>query len=73
MDTERRESTLWMLVPEIALAIGLVWFGVATPAPVRAGVENAVGIVLDAGTDELHTSPLPSIFFGSADPTSEVE
>lgn len=73
VDTERRESTLWMLVPEIALAIGLVWFGVATPAPVRAGVENAVGIVLDAGTDELHTSPLPSIFFGSADPTSEVE
>lgn len=73
VDPERRESTPWMLVPEIALALGLVWFGVALPGPVRTGVENAVGIVLNAGTEELHTSPLPSIVFGPADSNSEVE
>lgn len=73
VDTERRESTPWMLVPEVALAVGLVWFGVATPAPVRAGVENAVGVVLETSADELHTAPLPSIFFGAAGHTSEGE
>lgn len=73
VDTEHRESSAWMLVPEIVLAVCIAWFGIATPAPIVRGVENAVSIVLDQSTDELHTAPMFREFFGSETAQSEVE
>lgn len=73
VDTERRESSAWMLVPEIVLAVCIAWFGIATPAPIVRGVENAVSIVLDQSTEELHTAPMFREFFGSETAQSEVE
>ena len=73
VDTERRESSVWMLVPEALLAACLIWFGLATPLPVVRGVENAVAIVLDQDTDALHTAPMFREFFGSEATQSEVE
>lgn len=73
VDTEHRESSAWMLVPEIVLAVCLAWFGLATPAPIVRGVENAVSIVLDQSTEELHTAPMYREFFGSETAQSEVE
>lgn len=73
VDTEHRESSAWMLVPEIVLAVCIAWFGIATPAPIVCGVENAVSIVLDQSTEELHTAPMFREFFGSETAQSEVE
>lgn len=73
VDTERRESSAWMLVPEIVLAVCIAWFGIASPAPIVRGVENAVSIVLDQSTEELHTAPMFREFFGSETAQSEVE
>lgn len=73
VDTEHRESSAWMLVPEIVLAVCIAWFGIATPAPIVRGVENAVSIVLDQSTEELHTVPMFREFFGSDTAQSEVE
>lgn len=73
VDTERRESSIWMLVPEALLAACLIWFGLATPLPVVRGVENAVAIVLDQDTDALHSAPMFREFFGSETAQSEVE
>lgn len=73
VDTEHRESSAWMLVPEIVLAVCIAWFGIATPAPIVRGVENAVSIVLDQSTEELHTAPMFREFFGSETAQSEVE
>lgn len=73
VDTEHRESSAWMLVPEIVLAVCIAWFGIATPAPIVRGVENAVSIVLDQSTEELHTAPMFREFFGSEAAQSEVE
>lgn len=73
VDTEHRESSAWMLVPEIVLAVCIAWFGIATPAPIVRGVENAVSIVLDQSNEELHTAPMFREFFGSETAQSEVE
>lgn len=73
VDTEHRESSAWMLVPEIVLAVCIAWFGIVTPAPIVRGVENAVSIVLDQSTEELHTAPMFREFFGSETAQSEVE
>lgn len=73
VDTERRESSIWMLIPEVLLAACLIWFGLATPLPVVRGVENAVAIVLDQDTDALHTAPMFREFFGSETTQSEVK
>lgn len=73
VDTEHRESSAWMLVPEIVLAVCIAWFGIAMPAPIVRGVENAVSIVLDQSTEELHTAPMFREFFGSETAQSEVE
>lgn len=73
VDPEHRESSAWMLVPEIVLAVCIAWFGIATPAPIVRGVENAVSIVLDQSTEELHTAPMFREFFGSETAQSEVE
>lgn len=73
VDTEHRESSAWMLVPEIVLAVCIAWFGIATPAPIVRGVENAVSIVLDQSTEKLHTAPMFREFFGSETAQSEVE
>lgn len=73
VDTEHRESSAWMLVPEIVLAVCIAWLGIATPAPIVRGVENAVSIVLDQSTEELHTAPMFREFFGSETAQSEVE
>lgn len=73
VDTEHRESSAWMLVPEIVLAVCIAWFGIATPASIVRGVENAVSIVLDQSTEELHTAPMFREFFGSETAQSEVE
>lgn len=73
VDTEHRESSAWMLVPEIVLAVCIAWFGIATPAPIVRGVENAVSIVLDQSTEELHTAPMFREFVGSETAQSEVE
>ena len=73
VDTEHRESSVWMLVPEALLAACLIWFGLATPAPIVQGVENAVSIVCDRSVEELHAAPMFREFFGSETAQSEVE
>lgn len=73
VDAEHRESSVWMLVPEALLAACLIWFGLATPAPIVQGVENAVSIVCDSSVEELHAAPMFREFFGSETAQSEVE
>lgn len=46
------------LVPEIALVVLVLWFGVAMPLPVLTGIEAATATVLQTGTDVLHEAPL---------------
>ena len=54
------------LVPEFILLACIVWFGVATPTPLVAGVENSCAIVLQSDDlDALHTAPLYRAVFDS--------
>lgn len=68
----RREAPALMLVPEVILAVIILWFGIATPAPLVHGVEEGTAIVLDSSTEELHEAPLYRMVFGSEVSTSEV-
>ena len=63
------------LVPEFVLVAVVVWFGVALPQPVLAGVEEATAIVLQQDSDVLHEAPLFKDLFaateGARDAASE--
>ena len=55
----KRGDVGWMaLAPELVLVAMLLWFGVAMPAPVLSGIEQATAIVLQTDTDVLHQAPL---------------
>lgn len=49
----KHEAPALMLIPEIILAVMILWFGIATPLPLVHGVETATGIVLEQSTEEL--------------------
>lgn len=46
------------LIPEFAMVIVILWFGVAMPQPVLNGIESATATVLQTDTDVLHEAPL---------------
>ncbi len=59
----RKDVSPLALVPEAALALVILWFGIAMPAPVLSGIDSAAGIVLqqDAsvltdGVDQLNAA-----------------
>ena len=69
----KHEAPALMLIPEIILAVAILWFGIATPVQLVHGVETATGIVLEQTTDELHAAPLYRTVFGTETTQSEVE
>lgn len=46
------------LIPEFAMVIVILWFGVAMPQPVLNGIESATATVLQTDTNVLHETPL---------------
>lgn len=54
------------LVPEVIMVVVILWFGVAMPAPVIAGVEDATAIVMQSDANALHEEPLFSSLFGAS-------
>ena len=58
------------LVPEIILAVTLLWFGVAAPQPMLQCVEDATGIVTQSSTEALHETPVVNILFSQTDGAS---
>lgn len=46
------------LIPEIAMVIVILWFGVAMPQPVLNSIEAATATVLQTDTNVLHEAPL---------------
>lgn len=65
---EKRDVDALALIPEIAMVVVVLWFGVAMPAPVLSGIENATGIVLQEDAAALHEAPLfEDLFAGQAD------
>ena len=69
----KHEAPALMLIPEIILAVMILWFGIATPTPLVSGVEAATGIVLEQSTEELHAAPMYRAVFGTQTAQSEVE
>ena len=69
----KHEAPALMLIPEIILAVMILWFGIATPLPLVHGVETATGIVLEQSTEELHATPMYRAVFGTETAQSEVE
>lgn len=55
------------LAPEIIMVAVILWFGVAMPQPVIAGVEDATAIVLQSDVNALHEEPLFSNLFGASE------
>ena len=68
----RHEVPALMIIPEIALAIVVMWFGIATPVAITSGVEDATSVVLNQSVEELHEAPLYRMVFSSQTKTSEV-
>lgn len=54
---ERGEVSVGMLIPEIVLVVIVLWFGVATPAPVLDSVEAATSIVLQEDGSQWENVP----------------
>lgn len=59
-DKKKGDVPAMALVPEILLAILVVWFGVAMPQPLADGVDNATSIVLQEEVDILDSGSLLS-------------
>ena len=55
------------LAPEIIMVAVILWFGVAMPQPVIAGVEDATAIVVQSDVNALHEEPLFSSLFGASE------
>ena len=69
---KRHEVPALMIIPEIVLAIVVMWFGIATPVAITSGVEDATSVVLNQSVEELHEAPLYRMVFSSQTKTSEV-
>ena len=69
---KRHEVPALMIIPEIALAIVVMWFGIATQVAITSGVEDATSVVLNQSVEELHEAPLYRMVFSSQTKTSEV-
>ena len=54
------------IVPEVILAVVILWFGIAMPQPLLTGVDNATSIVLQQNVDPLETGSLLSGVAASA-------
>lgn len=67
---ERGDAGVAALIPEVVLAVMIVWFGVAAPQPLLQCVEDATGIVTHSSTEALHETPVVNILFGQADGAS---
>ncbi len=72
---EKRDVKPLAFVPEIVLAVVIVWFGVAMPQPLLSGIEEATSVVLQQDSDALQQAPLFKDLFaatdGAADAASE--
>lgn len=60
------------LIPEIILAVVILWFGVALPQPILNGVESATAIVLQSDTNVLHEAPLFKDVFAATEVAQNV-
>lgn len=67
---ERGDVGIAALLPEVVLAVTLLWFGVAAPQPMLQCVEDATGIVAQSSTQVLHETPVVNILFGQDDGTA---
>lgn len=59
-DMEKRDLPRMALIPEIILAICILWFGVAMPQPLITGVDNATSIVMQQDVDPMDSGSLLS-------------
>ena len=55
---KKGDVPVFALIPEFAMVIVILWFGVAMPQPVLNGIESATATVLQTETDVLHEAPL---------------
>lgn len=63
---KRADAGAWALVPEVALAAVILWFGVAMPAPVLDGFQEATAIVSHQDADALHETAFVKDLFANA-------
>ena len=59
-DVKKGEVPAMAIVPEVILAVVILWFGIAMPQPLLTGVDNATSIVLQQNVDPLETGSLLS-------------
>lgn len=59
-DKQKGDLPAMALVPEVLLALLVLWFGVAMPQPLMTGVDNATSIVLQEDVDPEDTGSLLS-------------
>jgi hydrogenase-4 component F len=57
-DMKKGDVPISALIPEFAMVIVILWFGVAMPQPVLNGIESATATVLQTDTNVLHEAPL---------------
>ena len=57
---EKRDLPVMALVPEIILALAIIWFGICLPQPILTGVDDATSIVMQEEVDPLQTGSLLS-------------
>lgn len=65
-DVKKGEVPAMAIVPEVILAVVILWFGIAMPQPLLTGVDNATSIVLQQNVDPLETGSLLSGVAASA-------
>lgn len=57
-DVKKGEVPALAIVPEVILAIVILWFGIAMPQPLMTGVDNATCIVLQTNVDPMDQGSL---------------
>ncbi|QKF07407.1 hydrogenase 4 subunit F [Berryella wangjianweii] len=64
---EKGDVSPFALAPQVVLVALILWFGVAMPAPVLSGIEQATAIVMQTNEAVLHNAPLVGSLFDHAD------
>lgn len=57
-DVKKGEVPAMAIVPEVILAIVILWFGVAMPQPLMTGIDNATSIVMQYNVDPMDQGSL---------------
>ncbi len=68
---EKGDVPMLALVPEVLMAIVILWFGVAMPQQILMGVENATAVVLQTDAGVLHEAPIYQDLFAATQQTSD--